>query len=107
MKKILLTTIASVWLFTGAMCGNVDLTQLVKNAQADAVQICAFLPDVETITAIFAVGNPAVQSGAAIAAAICAAVTPHAALAPTATPDGSITGAVVVGIPVKGHFVVK
>jgi|SRR5580765_926729 len=108
MKKILLTTVASAWLFTGAMCGSVDLTQLIANAQADAVKICSFMPDAAAIAAIFNTGNAAVQTGSAIAAAICAAVAPPTAS--NAAPDTTRTippGAAVAGVPVTGHWVVK
>ena len=103
MKKVLLTIVTSAWLFTGAMCGSVDLTQLIANAQAEAVKLCSFVPDAATVAAIFAANNPALQSGAAIAIAICESITK----APTASPDGSVTGAVVAGVPVKGHYVTK
>lgn len=107
MKKVMLTGIASLWLFTGALCSSpIDLTQLIANTQADAVTACSFMPDVATISAIFATGNPALQTGAAIASAICAAVAPHAAGALTAM-DNSVPGAKVAGVPVKGVWVKK
>lgn len=107
MKKTLLATVAAAWLFTGAMCGSVDLTQLIANAQADAVKICSFVPDAAAIAAIFNTGNAAVQTGSAIAAAICAAVAPPTA---SSVAPGTRTippGATVAGVPISGHFVTK
>ena len=108
MKKVLLAGVASIWLFTGQTCGNVDLTQLIANAQKDAIAICGFMPDVATITAIFGTGNAALQTGSAIASAICAAVVPKTvAGAENPAPRAIPPGAAVAGVPIVGVFVVK
>ena len=70
----------------------------VASVQSAAVLACSFQPTADTVAGILAVGNPAIATAEAVAAAICAAVTGKAAKRGAAVPT-------VAGVPVKGSFV--
>jgi hypothetical protein len=72
--------------------GKLDLT----GAQNLAVQICGFLPTVQTVANIFASGSPALDTASEVANAVCQAVN---------TPRGAGQKPVVAGVVVEGQRV--
>ncbi len=80
-------------------CATTGTDPNVSATQNLAVTICGFLPTIETVAAIFATGNPLLQTASAVAQAICSAVVP---------PKSARLRAVVPqvnGITIQGQFV--
>lgn len=96
-----------------AACNSTDATTLVTQAQAAALQGCAFLPTAETVASIIAKGNSTVSTAEQVADAICSAVKASGAAAanPIALlagpPPAPIPQPTVLGVPVHGRFVGK
>jgi hypothetical protein len=98
MRKLLATIV-----LVGGLSGCATTSTIpridVEEVRLIAVQVCGFLPLVESVAEIIAAGNPALATGSAVANAICAAVTRASAI------RGVIP--VVNGVPVKGRFVAR
>jgi hypothetical protein len=76
----------------------------VEIARVTTVQLCGFLPTVDTVTKILAVNNPSLKTGVAVAYAICAAVSRVKAAQKFVgtAPDAAPT---VDGVMVEGEWV--
>ena len=104
MKKLLMTCLLAFGLGGCATTGgtNPDISAEIQKAQQIAVQVCGFLPAVETVSGILTTfipgGAPANAIASQVANAICAAVTNKSV---------SLTGPMVNGVPVKGEWVKK
>lgn len=98
MKKFVI--LAALALGACSQAQQQQVQTIVSQAQADTVQVCGYLPTVETVSGILAVGNPLLATGEAIANAICAALTPKGAIA-----RPGVTVPYVAGVPVHGKFV--
>ena len=98
-------------LFALVACSREKVDETVAQVQALTVQICSFLPTVQTVTDIIAAASPAVKGANAIAKAICDAVTANPAAVQPAlfiaeeetTPDKPCPE--VNGVCIKGEFV--
>ena len=97
-KFIIAAALAGTTLFSGCTTGSITPTVVVTDVQQATVALCAFLPTALTVANIIAAGNPALATATEIATAICAAVTPKAAIRNGAVP-------MVGGVPVAGRFV--
>lgn len=75
-------------------CANMGGAPSVGDVQSIAVKACAFLPTAETVAKIISSNSPALNTSAAIASAICAAVAPKSA--------SGASKATVAGVPVEG-----
>lgn len=76
----------------------------IEIARVTTVQLCGFLPTVDTVTKILAVGNPSLNTGISVAYAICAAVSHFKAKQAFVgtTPDAAPQ---VDGVMVEGEWV--
>ncbi len=71
-----------IWVGVSAMltvsiilgCDSLTIGGQIEAIQKKAVEICQYLPEYNTVSAILAAGNPQVTGVAAIANAICLAV---------------------------------
>jgi hypothetical protein len=86
--------LAVAFLATGCASLNSSGSPSVGDVQSLAVKACSFLPIAETVKTIIDVKSPALNTSAAIASAICEAISPKA---------GPGAGkASVAGVPIQG-----
>jgi len=78
---------------------SVTPSAIVAEAQKIAVTTCSFLPTASTVMNIFLSGNAALQTGEAIAAAICGAVGRKS------VQRGDASAPTVAGVVIHGRFV--
>lgn len=95
MKLAVIGLAAAAALSLGA-CDKQTGTLDLSGAQNLAVQICGFLPTVQTVANIFASGSPALDTAGEVANAICQAVN---------TPRATGQKPVVAGVVVEGQRV--
>ena len=92
MKRILAVTALAFALPGCAIFEKAGVS--VGDVQSIAVKACSFLPTAETVGKIIAANSPALNTSAAVASAICAAIAPKA---------GPGAGrATVAGVPIEG-----
>ncbi len=93
MKRILAVSTLALALGGCGVLGK-DGGPSIGDVQSIAVKACAFLPTAETVGKIIAANSPALNTSAAVASAICAAIVPKA---------GPGAGrATVAGVPIEG-----
>lgn len=85
------------WLW--GLFGNSE-SKLVKAIREKTVELCGFLPTVETVVALVAVNNPAVTTAIVIAKKICMAVS-----AQKQTLIGGSHPVIVDGVVIEGEFI--
>ena len=105
LKKTALVCVLSAPLALGGCITASQLSDEVTRVQQQAVQVCKFLPDVTTVSAIlssFVQGAAPVNAVATqVAAQICAAVQPRAAASRSVPANASVNGVVIHGMFVK------
>ncbi len=103
MRKLLLSALVAVSMTGCATPGGGPAPggNIFDQVRAITSTVCAFLPTAETIGLILAAGNPALQSAADIANAICAAVAP---VRTSGLNRRAVGRPVVGGVVVHGKF---
>jgi len=104
MRKLLLAGALALGAFPLAACQTTSSSDsgTITAIQQAAVAACSFLPTVETVAGILAAGSGTVATAAAIAEAICAAVTPSTNKSARLKLESTPT---VDGVPIVGVFV--
>ena len=97
MRKLMLGAAMAAFAVLGG-CATTANTDIVAEVQSITTAVCSFVPTADTIIAITG-SSPALTTAAAVAQAICAAVTPKAASLKRATLPA------VNGIVIHGSFV--
>lgn len=100
MKKLLTAGVLAASVLLTACAGSQTATKadaVVAQAQATAQTVCGYLPTAETVLDIFLSGSSAYQTGAAIANAICSALSRPSA--------GRGSRPTVAGVAIRGKYV--
>jgi hypothetical protein len=79
-------------------CREAAKDDVVAETQSLGAKICKFVPTAQTVLAILGAGRPELASGAAVAKAICDAISAQ----PKAQPGALAEPAVVAGVVVRG-----
>jgi hypothetical protein len=98
MRKSMHTAALALFVAFGG-CATTSNTDLVSEVQAITTTACSFVPTADTIIALSG-SSPALTTAAALADAICAAVTPK----PASSKRG-VTLPTVNGVVIHGSFV--
>jgi hypothetical protein len=98
MRKSMLGAALALFVALGG-CATTSNTDIVSEVQTITTTACSFVPTADTIIALVG-SSPALTTAAAIADAICAAVTPKAA-----SRKRGATPPIVNGVVIHGSFV--